>query len=189
MITIDEKGMAEAQKLLAHMPKAVPVAAARAINRAVTAAKTEAWNQVKKTYTIKRTQVSKAWDGITKATASNLKGQLRSSGAVLPLFYFSVKPKNPPKRRPKNPVYVQVRKDGGGSIRNAFVARMKKGHTGVFQRVKENMRLPIKQDYGPSVPQMLGNKTVTAFIRERAAAVLNERFTHEVNNILKGVTK
>ena len=39
MITIDEKGLAEAQKLLADMPKAIPKAAARAINRAAAAAK------------------------------------------------------------------------------------------------------------------------------------------------------
>lgn len=106
MITIDEKGLAEAQKLLADMPKAVPKAAARAINWAASAAKTEAWKQVKKDYTIKRARVSKAWDKITRATAANLSAKLTSRSSVMPLSYFRTKPKNPPKRRPKNPVFV-----------------------------------------------------------------------------------
>lgn len=212
MITIDEKGMAEAQKLLAGMPKAVPRAAARAINRAAAAAKTEAWGQVKKTYTIKRAKVSKAWGKVTKATAANPRAKLISRGPVMPLSYFNIKPKSPPKRRPKNPVFVQVRKDGGGQIQDAFVARMKSGHTGIFHRMqegtkgeifkyKENPRpkkrgqgmtkgiAAIEQNYGPSVPQMLGNKTVFAFIEERSSRVLNKRFAHEVNAILNGVTK
>lgn len=47
----------------------------------------------------------------------------------------------------------------------------------------------IEQNVGPAVPQMLGSKTVSAFIEKRASEVLNERFTHEVNAILNGVTK
>ncbi len=189
MITIDEKGLKEAQMLLADMPKAVPKAAARAINRAATAAKTEAWKQIKKDYTIKQTYVRKAWDKITKATASNLSAKLISRGPVMALSYFKIKPKSPPKRRPKNPVYAQVRNDGGGTIRGAFVARMKSGHTGVFHRTRGNQSLPIKQNFGPSVPQMLGSETVSAFIEKRASEVLNKRFEHEVNAILNGVTK
>lgn len=214
MITIDEKGLAEAQKLLADMPKAIPKAAARAINRAATAAKTEAWKQVKKDYTIKRARVSKAWDKTPKATASNLSTKLISRGSVMPLSYFRIKPKSPPKRRPKNPVYVQVRRDGGGTIRSAFVARTKSEHTGVFHRMQQGTRGPIlkfmkggaprpkkkgvgmtkgkaaiQQNYGPSVPQMLASKSVSAFIEERASEILNKRFEHEVNAILNGVTK
>lgn len=214
MITIDEKGLAEAQKLLVDMPKAVPKAAARAINRAAAAAKKAAWDQVKKTYTIKRARVSKAWDKITKATASNPSATLTSRGSVMPSSYFTTKPKNPPKRRPRNPVYVQVRHDGGGPISGAFVARMKSGHTGVFHRMQEGTRgkifqymdggeprqkirgvgltkgiAAIEQNYGPSVPQMLGSKSVSAFIEERASEVLNQRFEHEINAILNGVTK
>ena len=189
MIAIDEKGLAEAQKLLADMPKAIPKAAARAINRAATAAKTEAWKQVKKDYTIKRARVSKAWDKISKATASNLSAKLISRGSVMPLSYFRIKPKSPPKRRPKNPVYAQVRNDGGGTIRSAFVARMKSGHTGIFHRKNGNKSYPILQNFGPSVPQMLASKSVSAFIEERASEILNKRFEHEVNAILNGVTK
>ncbi len=214
MITIDEKGLAEAQKLLADMPKAIPKAAARAINRAAAAAKKAAWDQVKKTYTIKRARVSKAWDKITKATASNPSATLTSRGSVMPSSYFTTKPKNPPKRRPKNPVFVQVRRDGGGPIPGAFVARTGSGHTGVFHRLQEGTRgailqymrtgkprpkkkgvgmtkgkAAIEQNYGPSVPQMLGSKSVSAFIEERASEVLNQRFEHEINAILNGVTK
>ncbi len=189
MITIDEKGLAEAQKLLADMPKAIPKAAAKSINKAATAAKNEAWKQVKKDYTIKRARVSKAWDKITKATASNLSAKLTSRGSVMALSYFTTKPKSPPKRRPKNPVFVQVRRDGGGSIPSAFVARMKSGHTGVFHRTSGNQSLPIQQNYGPSVPQMLGSKSVSAFIEERASEVLNQLFENEINAILNGVTK
>lgn len=214
MITIDEKGLAEAKKLLADMPKAIPKAAARAINRAATAAKTEAWKQIKKDYTVKRTYVDKAWGKVKKATPNNLQTTLESKGSVIALSKFVYRPKNPPKRGYKNPVWVQVRRDGGGTIRSAFVARTKSEHTGVFHRMQQGTRGPIlkfmkggaprpkkkgvgmtkgkaaiQQNYGPSVPQMLGSKTVSAFIEERASEILNKRFEHEVNAILNGVTK
>lgn len=212
MITIDENGLAEAQKLLADMPKTIPKAAARAINKTATATKTEAWKQVKKIYTIKRVRFNKAWDKVSRATASNLKAELISRSPRLPLSYFKIKPKSPPKRRPRNPVFVQVKRGEGGPIRDAFVARMKSGHTGVFHRMQDGSRgeiheykirprpkkrgqgmtkgiAQIEQNVGPAVPQMLGSKTVSAFIEKRASEVLNERFTHEVNAILNGVTK
>ncbi len=188
MITIDEKGIAEAQKLLAHIPNAVPRAAARAINRAAAAAKTEAWKQVKKEYTVKQAYVRRAWDKVSKATPGNLQAKLTSKGAVMPLSYFTHKPKSVPKRRPKNPVYVQVRQDGGGRIAHAFLATMKSGHTGIFTR-ETKASLPINQKFGPSVPQMLGSETVSGFIEERAQQMLNKRFEHEVQAILNGVAK
>lgn len=188
MITIDEKGLAEAQKLLKYMPNAVPKAAARAINRAATAAKTEAWKQVKKEYTVKQTYVKRAWDKISKAFPGRLEAKLVSKGSVMALSYFTHRPKSVPKRRPKNPVYVQVRRDGGGRIAHAFLATMKSGHTGIFTRAGKSS-YPIDQKYGPSVPQMLGNKTVSGFIEERATVVLNQRFEHEVQAILNGVAK
>lgn len=188
MITIDEKGLAKAQELLKYMPNAVPKAAARAINRAATAAKTEAWKQVKKEYTVKQTYVKRAWDKISKASPGRLEAKLVSKGSVMALSYFTHKPKSVPKRRPKNPVYVQVRRDGGGHIAHAFLATMSSGHTGIFTRATK-ASLPINQKFGPSVPQMLGSKTVSAFIEERATAVLNQRFEHEINAILAGVTK
>ena len=40
--------------------------------------------------------------------------------------------------------------------------------------------------YGPSIPQMLGNKFVTPFVNEKAQEVLAERFEHEVQAILGG---
>lgn len=214
MITIDEKGMEEAQRLLKKFPKAVPKAAARAINRAVTAGKKAAWDKVKAEYTVKRASVTVAWEKTKQATAGNLQAEIISRGSPIALSKFKVKPKNPPKRRAKNPVFVQVKKSGGGTITDAFIAKMNSKHTGVFRRMQEGSkgaihqymaggeprpkkrgggmtkgRAAINQKFGPAVPSMLGSPTVSAFIETRAKEVLDQRFMHEVNAILNGVTK
>ena len=66
---------------------------------------------------------------------------------------------------------------------------MKSGHIGVFHRANGNSSLPIQQNYGPSVPQMLESKSVSAFIKEKAQEVLETRLEHEIDVLLRGVIK
>lgn len=70
-------------------------------------------------------------------------------------------------------------------IRGAFLARMKSGHLGVFNRV-ENGKFPIVQRYGPSVPQMLENANVQKYVEDRATEMLAKRMEHEIDRMLKG---
>ena len=56
-----------------------------------------------------------------------------------------------------------MRNGGGGTIPNAFIARMGSGHIGAMYR-KGADRYPIGQFHGPAVPSMLKNAEVSAFV-------------------------
>ena len=188
MITLDSKQLEHAKDVLNHIPGAVPKAVARAINRARQSARSAALKKIGSEYTIKQKRAADSFE-IGKATPNNLSAFIRSKGGVIALSYFKTRPGKVPSGRPKNPVFVQVKKAGGGTIKSAFLARMKSGHVGVFHRANGNSSLPIQQNYGPSVPQMLESKSVTAFICDRAQEVLSDRLEHEIDVILRGVVK
>ena len=61
---------------------------------------------------------------------------------------------------------------------------MKSGYTGVCNRVLSK-RLPIKQLYGPSVPQMAKNEEIMEKINKESGETLEKRINAEVNNILR----
>ena len=65
-------------------------------------------------------------------------------------------------------------------IPGSFVARMKSGHAGVFRR-KRRARLPIKQFYGPRVPDILSNKNVRERVLDEARAYMEKRWPHHAN--------
>lgn len=71
---------------------------------------------------------------------------------------------------------------------NAFVARMKSGHIGIFERTGELNRAgtgsEIQEIMGLSVPQMLGSGEVERKLADTAARKFGERLDHEINRIL-----
>ena len=80
-------------------------------------------------------------------------------------------------------------KGEGGTIAHAFLAKMRSGHIGVFQRGghgANNASLPIEKLSGPSTPQMLGSPTVADFIQKRMEERLAVNVEHEVNAFLMG---
>ena len=188
MIRVDAKQLEKAENVLSQIPGAVPKAVARAINRATQNARTNAVKKITNEYTIKRKRVVDTMD-IKKASPGKLSAFVLSKGSVIALSYFKTFPGKVPTRRLKNPVFVQVKKSGGGTIKGAFLAEMKSGHIGVFHRANGNSSMPIQQNYGPSVPQMLESKSVSAFIKEKAQEVLETRLEHEIDVLLRGVIK
>ena len=115
----------------------------------------------------------------------------KSKGRVNDLAYFKHNPGSVPKRRPAKGKYLysQVVKGEGGTIAHAFLAKMRSGHIGVFQRGghgANNASLPIEKLSGPSTPQMLGSPTVADFIQKRMEERLAVNVEHEVNAFLMG---
>lgn len=183
MITIDESQIEHAKKVLASVPDGVEKAAASALNRAAEHARTQAKRKVRETYTVKMNRLDERMD-VKRANQKNLFASVQSKGRPVVLSYFNVRPGQPLNKRTTRLVYAQVRRDGGGTIRKVFVARTKSGHIGVFRRTDGNKRLPIKQLYAPSLPQMLGTKSVSDFALDAAMQVLPVRFDHEISRLL-----
>lgn len=72
---------------------------------------------------------------------------------------------------------------------NAFVAQMKSGHTGIFERtggMTASGSSEIEEIMGSSVPQMLGSKEVLEKLSHQAMEKFGERIDHEVLRRLNG---
>ncbi|MED4572842.1 phage tail protein [Brevibacillus agri] len=192
MIDFTAEQMAKAERLLRHIPDAAPTALARAINRAAESARTAAARKVRETYFIRHKDVTDTIK-IRGASPTKLSASVVSSGSVFPLTAFRVSPKRPQPQKAANvrwqkgkafKVVARVKRGEGGPIKSAFVAQMRSGHVGVFKRAGKE-RKPIDQFYGPSVPQMLGNPSVTDWVNEKAKETLDQRLDHEINRLLE----
>lgn len=184
MIEFDETQLESAKIILAGIPTGVQRAAASALNRAVDGARGAAVRKARSEYIITAKRIRDTMK-INRASMSNLQASVVSRGRPIALSYFKFKPGTVPTKRMKNPVSVQVRRDGGGTITGGFVAMMKSGHVGVFNR-RGMESYPIDQRYGPSAPQMLASTGVAAFVEQEAEKRLQTRLNHEIERLLRG---
>lgn len=83
----------------------------------------------------------------------------------------------------------QLRGTAPTRFQNAFVARMRSGHTGIFERtggVTSGGGEQLRELMGSSVPQMLGSPEVEDALAREAMEKLEERLDHETMAILNG---
>lgn len=182
MITINVGQMDRAEAALQHIPKAAPKAIAKALNRAAETARTEAARKIREKYYVKHSDVISTIR-IHRAKPEDLAAVVTSKGSPIALYKFHVTPKQPQPRR-KTPIIVRVKRDSGGPLKRAFVARVGSA-LGVYSRVGKP-RLPIRQHYGPSIPQMLDSEDVVQWVEDKARERLDERLDHEINRLLEG---
>lgn len=200
MITIDDKELEKAQKLLGGIENGVKRAITSAINHSLGKAKTKLKKKITQEYYIKSSDVEKTLS-IKKANYSTLAGTISSRSKRTSLTKLKLK-------KSGTSILSGVRKSNGIKLLRGkdelfgkpFTAKMKNGHTGVFQR-KTKQRIgvgmgssseqenPIQELYTLSIPQMAGEKGVQKYIEEEAEKMVNERFEHEVERILKGHVK
>lgn len=120
-----------------------------------------------------------------------LRGVVGTVGRMLPITYFNLSPK------PKNiisalragekiekagPMRVRVIRAGGfKNVPGLFVQQSSRSnYAGPMLRYLKT-RYPLDIPYGPSIPQMAGNKDVLEDLAPFAEKVLNRRFLHEVS--------
>lgn len=182
MITVDASALNKAVELLGSIPGAADKAQKTAIKKTITGTRRYAAQKVKEDYFIQSKYVTRT----LSARFEGNTGILRSKGGVNDLRFFKTRPRGITKRRPRNGIFAQVRRDsGGGYIKHAFIAGMNSGHVGVFERVGKS-RLPIKKLTGPSTPSMLSNPKVTQAIAQRMQERLAINVEHEINAFLGG---
>jgi Prophage minor tail protein Z (GPZ) len=162
--------------------KAIP----RALNKTATTARAEAARAIKDAgYGMKIGAIKNAIS-ILRASDGELIVYIRATGRPLPLIAFGA-------RQVLGGVSVQV-KHGRKVIKNAFIATMKSGHKGVFQRVdgsrhisrrvrRGGPQLPIKELYGPSIPSQFTSQA----IRDAIARTARDRFPIVLKQELKYV--
>jgi len=166
-------------------PAEINKAINRAAKRAADTAKAESIRQEASEYTL---PVSEIRGTITtrKISGGDIGAVMKISSSPFPLTKFAgVTPNNtmPPA---KGPVVAKVKKGGGATMKRAFVAKMKSGHVGVFEREGEK-NLPIDQLFGPATPSMFdANENVNEAVMKLAGETFNDRVQHELERLLNG---
>ena len=161
-ITIDVKGLQEGLVKIDALSGETKRATSKAINTALPKIRNAIVDKTTQDYFISKANVKKTID-VKRANPSGLSAFIRSKGRPVALTKFRVTPKRPPKRKGRTVKAQVMRNGGGGTIPNAFIARMGSGHIGAMYR-KGADRYPIGQFHGPAVPSMLKNAEVSAFV-------------------------
>lgn len=161
-ITIDVKGLQEGLVKIDALSSETKRATSKAINTAIPKIRNAIVDKTTQDYFISKANVKKTID-VKRANPSWLSAFIRSKGRPVALTKFRVTPKRPPKRKGRTVKAQVMRNGGGGTIPNAFIARMGSGHIGAMYR-KGADRYPIGQFHGPAVPSMLKNAEVLAFV-------------------------
>ena len=156
----------------------------RALNHTADRAKVVGAREVRDTggYKIKIGTI-KACIKVKRASQSNLRASVVAKGQPIPIIEFGAK-------QTSKGVTISVQK-GRKLLPGAFIATMPSGHKGVFYR-KGNLHkkivtggkaswhgLPIKEVFGPSVPDGLANKAVQDAVLAFIGDVFEQRLQHE----------
>jgi len=178
-------------KVLAGIPGGVMSASYNALKRAGARAKTEAGRFVAQEYVITKgvfmknvtvtTQIAGSYGGVNARSSSSgsaVSLNINFAGTVIPLIEFQVRYSK------SGSLTAQVKRGGGGTIQNAFAARVY-GPMRVFERVGK-ARLPIDEKFGPSTAQMMGNEQIVDAMTDVIKDTFDERIEHEINRLLNG---
>lgn len=173
--------IADFERSAESMPKAI----ASAINKMAAQVKTAASREIRGAgYNLKASTI-KAGIRIKRASSGDLSASVIASGRPIPLIEFAAQDIYP------RGVSVKVFK-GRKVIKDAFIVRLKNGHRAVCVRkpeakakkVERNGKpawsgLPIRQLYGPSLPDAMVNKAVEQAIRAMVADKFPKILAHE----------
>ena len=166
----------------------VNIALPRALNKMVAQVKTGSARGMRDAgYNLKVSDIKKGLK-VINATSSRLVATVQASGRPIPLIGYGA-------RQTAKGVSVSVL-HGRKVITHAFIATMPSGHKGVFVRVGDQHKkvnrkggtvwsgLPIKELFGPSVPDGLANKAV----QETLQRLVEEKFPDLLRQQFKRIT-
>ena len=157
-----------------------------ALTRGLMAGKAMASKKARETYKIKKQDFDSKgkinYNPISQ-NGDELIGDFTFAGAVIPLAKFQITPSTP--KQGKTPSAAVLKASSlvpFSRENNVFVAQMKSGHVGIFER-KDNRK--IKELFAPAVPTMVGNEEVMKSVEERINEIVNKRIDHGIERLLK----
>jgi hypothetical protein len=163
---------------IARLKDQAPRAVAAAVNRAATAAVTQLARDTARDMKLKVGTVKANIGARGQASPATPSVTLTASAKPIPAIEFGARGPEPSRGRGRG----VTAKLPGRRYPRAFIATMRSGHRGVFQRTGK-ARLPIRQLMGPSV-WFVASKHAPAAAR-RAEQVMIERLRHEIQRALK----
>jgi len=195
MIEVSEQTIDRIHAILAGVEKADEKVLKPALARGLMAGKTAAGRMVRQTYHISAGDFNSRgymrYNSVS-STGDGIIGSIEYSGSVIPLMKFKVAPTTPKqKKTPSAAVLKASSLTKFARLNNVFVAQMKSGHIGIFERRKGTVspnagKEKLKELLSPAVPQMVGNETVMENVEKRVNEVVNQRIDHEIERLLNG---
>lgn len=210
MIEITEKQIERINLILNGISKGPEKAFKNVFDRALTTARTRTFKEINNVYAISKTNLRAETNvNLRKARAqgNEIVGYVSFSGFAIPLYRFNVSPKTPTPRESES-VSAGVLKGAQTKFSHAFVAKMKSGHYGIFERLPgeymkdranksgkskhaerigaETQQGRYDQFYGPSTAKMVENAEVITEIEQATQETINKRVEQEVSRILNG---
>jgi len=173
--------------MLEHIPNGLNKAVSAIMSRANTAVKTETLRGITKVYDIKLADIRDRKKTMIRAGTQKVDdgivGYIRYSGVALPLYRFGV---TPTRSGTGQVVQARIRQDHAFErYDDAFIAQMRSGHTGVFERIGRN-RFPISEETGASVATMAADSGVQDKAEAKFEETVTNRLDHEIHRILHG---
>lgn len=178
-IVVDDAELQRVQGMLGEISHKAPNVIANSLNRSISNMNSNITKEVRSKYHIKAGDVKSTLKAF-KASPSNLKAEVKSSGKLMGLDKFKVNPKTANPKR-KNQLKIAVKKDGIKQVLGSFVAAVNGAK--IFTRDGKK-RLPISRLMGPSVPQMIGNEENVETIQTKAWVAYQRNLNHYVNHLL-----
>jgi hypothetical protein len=194
-ISISEKDLNSVKTLLQGIKDAGPKVLMSVINKTLTGVRTDVITEVTNILTTPKAVIENAVS-VNEATLQRLSGSILVTGKPLPLTAFSTRQKS-------TGISVQVKKNRPHAvIPGTFYATMKAGHAGVYwrkwhgaaakrpkknipyKRLPEFYRLPIKQLFSSSVPNIVSDEPVMTRVLKKADERLQAELKNELADML-----
>lgn len=201
MITVDVRGTEELARRLLEMGADGPVAATRAINRTLRSGTVSVrrflatdtglpQRAIERSLATRRGTYRDLRGSITVGPYQDARGRIGPGGRI-PLIEFRARGPRPSRGKGRGVRYTLP--GGRGVAPRAFLAELRSGHTGVFQRVRPTRSrrglpspapaLPIDQLYGPSLYRIMRRRGLTVALPE-LQATFERNLDHEIRFIL-----
>jgi len=207
MEVVGQEMLDRAQRMLAGIPDGIDKAVKNAMNRTVANVRVKSIRAIQQKYAISAGNLRTSSNITVKYKyGSGVQAEIWFRGNKIPLWrYTGSSPKSPMQTEELVHAMVhgqwrtvhpgatasgrQFKSRSPVRLSNTFVATMKSGHTGIFQRtggLAADGGSAIEEIMGASVPQMIGNEEVLQKISKEAAEKFEERLEHEIMRILNG---
>ena len=193
-INVNKADLLKVEKMMKGVKNGYATVVSGALNKILTGVRTDSVKEIQKDIT-PAAKVIRDTFKLKKASKMKLSAAVISTGKPLPLIHYKA-------RQTLKGVTVKVSKKAEKRTLwpGAFIATMKSGHKGVFQREKPPYkthksnklpwkkfgieaygRLSIKEKYGPRVPGIMGKDSVMNPILKKAGYRLHKELDARLN--------
>lgn len=176
---IDNGDLRRVQRRLGSLKHKAPQVISNALNRAANNLRTTVSKETRKEYNIKAKTIRNTIT-IKRSTRTSLGAAVISEGNVEPITSYKVKLVSSDEGSDK--IQVSVKKDNVSDLINAFAIERYDNH--IHERVGAS-RFPIRQIFGPAVPQILANPETRKIAESEAWKTYRKRLDHEITRLLE----